>query len=203
MTCHNSATLEGGAVLFPSYRPAEEGEEVTGVVTGMVSDGVVCMNCHQGRESKVSVDEAIAELGLGADDTSEELGFRNVHYAAAAATLYGTFVKGGYEYDGMTYDAQFAHVEGVDICQDCHDTHSLEVKAEGCVMCHGEGEFADYRMLGSMSDYDGDGDMEEGIYYEIEGLQNYPQQALFTMRVHTPISSMKLARDTPVGARAC
>ena len=32
-------------------------------------------------------------------------------------------------------------------------------------------DLKDVRMLGSLADYDGDGDMEEGIYYEIDGLK--------------------------------
>ena len=33
-------------------------------------------------------------------------------------------------------------------------------------------------MQGSLVDYDGDGDMEEGIYYEIEGLQEMLYEAM-------------------------
>ena len=40
------------------------------------------------------------------DAVSEDLGFTNIHYFAAAATLYGTLAKGGYEYEGKTYDAK-------------------------------------------------------------------------------------------------
>ena len=33
-------------------------------------------------------------------------------------------------------------------------------------------------MAGSLVDYDGDGDMEEGVYYEIEGLQEMLYEAM-------------------------
>jgi hypothetical protein len=40
------------------------------------------------------------------------------------------------------------------------------------VFCHGEGEPATYRMESSAVDYDGDGDLEEGVADEIAGLQD-------------------------------
>ena len=42
----------------------------------------------------------------------------------AAATLYGTEVKGGYEYDGKAYDAKNDHVPGRDTCTGCHEPHN-------------------------------------------------------------------------------
>jgi hypothetical protein len=162
VACHSEETMNWDTVVFPS------GAEITGLGTD-----ARCMECHQGRASKVSVDAGIEEAGLtdDLDTVSEDLGFTNIHYYAAAATLYGTFAQGGYQYDGNTYDAKFRHVEGYETCVSCHDSHTLEVKAEACVECHGEGDYQDYRMISSASDYDGDGDVEEGIYYEIEGLQ--------------------------------
>jgi hypothetical protein len=137
------------------------------------------MECHQGRASKLSVDDSIAEAGLEDDDTvSEDLGFTNIHYKAAAATLYGSAAMGGYEYEGKAYDAKHDHVPGMDTCVDCHDTHSLELKFETCASCHAEGDPKDFRMLGSLVDYDGDGDMAEGIFYEVEGLQGKLYEAM-------------------------
>ena len=142
------------------------------------------MECHQGRESKVSVDKVISDtVGTDLDTVSADLGFRNIHYFAAAATKYGTLAKGGYEYDGMAYDAKFAHVDGYETCTDCHNSHTLELKLEGCIECHATDDLAiesaddlkNIRMEGSGVDYDGDGDVDEGIYFELEGLQ----EALF------------------------
>jgi len=104
----------------------------------------------------------------------EGLSFANVHYFAAGATMFGGEAMGGYQYEGKTYDAKFAHVEGIDACVDCHDVHTLEVKVETCTGCH-EGvasadDFKDVRMKGTKKDYDGDGDAE-GVYYEIEHLK--------------------------------
>ncbi len=165
--CHNRAAIAKDSVVMPS------GLELTGL-----GDEARCMECHQGRHSTVSVDGAVAGAA-GVEDVAEvdpdtifeELGFANIHYYPAAATKYGTFAKGGYEYAGKSYDGNFAHVEEYDTCIECHSPHTLEVQAEGCVKCHGEGEFAGYRLEGSAVDYDGDGDIEEGIAGEIAGLQ--------------------------------
>jgi hypothetical protein len=165
--CHNETTLSLTSVVFPS------GIEVHGL-----GDESRCMQCHQGRQSTVSVNQSIADAGLGEGDedtVSEDLGFSNIHYYAAAATLYGTEAKGGYEYDGKAYDAKFDHVEGYDSCIDCHNPHTLEVNVEQCSMCHTDVEtvedLVNVRMPGSLVDYDGDGDMEEGIMAEIQGMQ--------------------------------
>ena len=162
--CHNDVTLTMDSVLMPS------GIELTGL-----GDESRCMQCHQGRHSTTSVNAAIEEVGVDDDTASEDLGFANIHYFAAAATKYGTEAKGGYEYDGKTYDAFFVHVEGYSACQDCHDPHTLELKIDECAVCH-EGvasveDLQDVRMPSSFVDYDGDGDLEEGVYFELIGMQ--------------------------------
>lgn len=90
-------------------------------------------------------------------------------------TKYGTLAKGGYEYEGNTYDAKFAHVDEFDSCIECHNSHTFEVKVEACADCHEDVAAIegcrDVRMEGSEVDYDGDGDMEEGMYYELEGVR--------------------------------
>lgn len=164
VACHNDVTLSMTSVVMPS------GIELTGL-----GDESRCMQCHQGRASKFTVDTAIEEAGVDLDTVSEDLGFINIHYFAAAATKYGTEAKGGYEYDGDTYDAFFVHVEGYEACIDCHNPHTLELKFEECSVCH-EGvatveDLRSLRMPGSQVDYDGDGDIDEGISFEIQGMQ--------------------------------
>ena len=159
VACHNDVTLVKDSVTMPS-----------GLVISGLGDESRCMECHQGRESKVSVDQAIADAAVADDDTpSEQLGFKNIHYFAAAATKYGTLAKGGYEYDGKAYDGMFAHVEGFTTCIDCHNSHTLEVKVEECKGCHEDvttvEDLKNVRMAGSEVDYNGNGDIEEGIYY--------------------------------------
>ena len=169
--CHNPVAARLTSVVFPS------GAEVKGL-----GDEARCMQCHQGRASTVAVDDAIAKAGVADDAVSADLAFINIHYYAAAATQFGTLAKGGYQYAGKSYDARFAHVEGFQTCADCHDPHSLQVKVEACTMCH-EGvasveDFKKVRTEGSTKDYDGDGDVKEGIYYEIQGLQEMLLQAI-------------------------
>ncbi len=173
-TCHNSVTLTMSSVTFPS------GIEVTGL--GPESR---CMQCHQGRESMMSVGQKITDAALPDDDTvSADLGFTNIHYYAAAATLYGTVAKGGFEYEGKTYDAKFDHVPGIGTCVGCHNQHTLKLRLEKCGECHdGVASYDDLkniRMNGSLQDFDGDGDTEEGIYYELEGVRAVLLQAIQT-----------------------
>jgi hypothetical protein len=142
------------------------------------------MQCHQGRSSTVQVAAAIEEAGLTGDpDTiSEELGFINIHYYAAAATRLGTEAKGGFEYEGKSYDARFDHVAGYDSCQDCHNPHTLELKVEECSVCHTDVASAEdlenIRMQGSLVDYDGDGDVSESIQAELDGMRAMLLQAI-------------------------
>jgi hypothetical protein len=172
VACHNEATEAMTSVVFPS------GIEITGL-----GPEARCMQCHQGRASKASVDNRIEEAGLTDEDAvSEDLGFTNIHYFAAAATQAGGTAEGGYQYDGKPYDSKFVHVAGYDACVGCHDPHTLEVKVEECATCHtGVGsveDLRDVRMEGSLVDFDGDGDLEEGIYYEIEGLRDMLYEAM-------------------------
>jgi hypothetical protein len=187
VACHNSATADKSSVVFPS------GMEIANL--GAES---ICMECHQGRESKISVDRQItdtfkldpvedldtvvAPLVDEAKKVTTTFGFRNIHYYAAAATQYGTLAKGGYEYEGMSYDGKFEHPAPFDTCTGCHDAHSLEMNLEACATCH-EGvetaeDLAGIRMAGSLMDYDGDGDAEEGIGEEYAGLQEKLGEAI-------------------------
>jgi len=171
--CHadpaNGIVHNHTAVVFPS-----------GVEIKDLGPEALCMECHQGRASTKSVDTKIVASGVTDEDTpSSKLSFTNVHYFAAAATQFGTVVQGGYEYAGKSYDARFAHITGYNACQVCHNPHSLEVELEACNTCHtGVKDPRDIRYLGSLVDYDGDGNTTEGIYYEIETLKGYLYDAL-------------------------
>ncbi len=175
--CHNDMTVNLDTVTFPS-----------GLIVSDLDSEARCMQCHQGRASTVTVNDSIVNAGLDPatdlDTVSEDLGFSNIHYFAAAATRFGTWAKGGYEYDGLAYDAKFDHVAGYDTCVSCHDPHTLEVQVAECQTCHTDVEtvedFVDVRMPGSLVDYNGNGDMEEGIYNEIEGLRATLFQAMQT-----------------------
>jgi len=184
VACHNPVTtFQLTSVAFPG----KDDEGNTIVISGL-GDAARCMVCHQGRESKASVDAQIEQFKVTdvdavvapiKNDQGQDVrfGFRNIHYFAAAATLYGTYVKGGYEYEGKLYDAKHDHVAGYDTCIGCHDQHTLKIKVDQCAECHGEGVkeeggLQNIRMpQASAWDYDGDGNVEEGMYYEIQGLQ--------------------------------
>ncbi len=171
--CHNSAAAQLTSVTFPS-----------GVTIEDVGSAARCMQCHQGRASTDSVNAAIEKAGLTADPNtvSADLGFINIHYFAAAATLYGGEARGGYQYEGKIYQQRNMHAEGLNTCTSCHDQHTLEVKVDLCANCHEDVKTVDdlqyIRMNGSLADYDGDGDTLEGIGEEIQGLQELAMEAM-------------------------
>lgn len=164
--CHNSVSAKMTSVTFPS------GAEITDI-----PDDARCMVCHQGRASGSSVVSAVEEVGLSAEPhtVSADLGFINIHYYAAAASLYGSEVGGGFEFEGKAYYGKNMHVEGYETCSDCHNPHTLALDVAECATCH-EGvetveDLTAIRSVASNVDYDGDGDMTEGIAGEIETLQ--------------------------------
>jgi len=176
--CHGAAADALDQVIFPSGA----------IATGLGAEAR-CMTCHQGRESTVSMNEHIAAAGIVDDDTPDsDLRFRNVHYFAAGATLYGGAAKGAYQYtlpglDGVVgtiddepmyglYDKRNPHVEAANVCIECHNPHSLERRiSDLCANCHAgvtdDASLRNIRMRGSVRDYDADGNATEGIYYEI------------------------------------
>jgi hypothetical protein len=180
--CHNMAAQELTEVTFPS-----------GAIATDLGAEARCMTCHQGRESTVSLNLHIAGAAPATEDTiSTDLSFRNIHYYAAGATLYGGSAKGAYQYtlpggDGAIgtpddeikygfYDTRNPHVAAADTCIECHDPHSLERRIDLCATCHAgvtsDADLRNIRMAGSVRDYDGDGDTTEGIYHEIKTLES-------------------------------
>jgi hypothetical protein len=126
----------------------------------------------------------------------QPLGFINVHYYAAGASLYGREAAGAYEYEQpggdaqdavlmpvtqrRGYDRKLTHVASMDSCIECHDPHSQQVRIDQCAACHvnklgnpvaTNTDLYDIRMAGTVNDFDGDGDATEGIWYEIKGLE--------------------------------
>jgi hypothetical protein len=161
-TCHNDVgeftIYEVEQVTFPS-----------GASVGFEDPASnLCINCHQGRESTVSVNRAIGDSPD--DEVAEGLSFRNVHYFAAGATLFGSETQGAYQYDGQEYVGRNEHVGGFDTCTECHNTHELEVEVEECSDCHENVESKEdlVNIRVSEVDYDGDGDVAEGVAGEID-----------------------------------
>jgi hypothetical protein len=145
-----------------------------GVTIDDLGPEAVCMECHQGRASKATIDTKIASSGVTDPDvSSSKLSASNPHYIAAAGVQMGTRAKIGYEYEGKEYDAQFSHITGYNACITCHNPHSLQVNIKSCNTCHvGITDPKDIRYVGSQTDYDGDGNIEEGMYYEIQSFQD-------------------------------
>jgi hypothetical protein len=182
-TCHSSLSVTGSVMEAPRY-------EVTEVEfpSGLTIDAenadentLLCMNCHQGRESTTSVNASIESSGAGDDEVSDALGFRNIHYFPAGVTRYGTEAKGAYEFDGQSYNGLFVHWDdGAPGCTDCHNAHELEVEVDGCSDCH-EG-VSDLESLQTIRvnevDFDGDGDTTEGVAGEIATIQEELYAAL-------------------------
>lgn len=171
-TCHNPAAVSLTTVVFPS------GAEIT-------DDGgsARCMQCHQGRASSDTITAKLTELNITDPNVvNEELSFINIHYYAAAATLYGSEARGGYQYEGQVYQMKNEHVPGYATCASCHNPHTLELNVAECASCHEDVETVEdlrfIRMQGSTVDYDGDGDENEGIAEEIETLQEMLYEAI-------------------------
>ena len=132
--CHDDLTTFTRRVAAKATFPS--GASIT---FGEKEDANLCIQCHQGRESKVSVDRAITASTLKDDEVATDdkpLSFRNPHYFAAGATLFGTQAKGAYEYNGQTYLGRNMHTEKFDTCVECHDAHALTVKVDSCANCH-------------------------------------------------------------------
>jgi hypothetical protein len=172
-TCHSEAASQLDSVTFPS-----------GVTIDGLGPEARCMTCHQGRSSTDTVDQAITDAGAADDDmSSADLRFQNIHYYAAGATIMAGLARGGYQYADKIYDVRFRHVDDPNSCTECHSPHSLEVQVERCAECH-EGvqtveDTYDIRMMASASvDFDGDGDLDEGIKGELLGVRDVAMTAL-------------------------
>ncbi|RYH09238.1 polyheme membrane-associated cytochrome C [Tropicimonas sp. IMCC6043] len=164
MACHDETAEERTVVTFPS-----------GIEQEVFTPDIRCMTCHGGRNSTVQVLAKIEEAGSpDPDTTSPDLGFVNIHYRAAAASRFGGEVQGGFEYDGKDYVGYYFHDQISQTCNDCHNPHTLEVKVESCMECHDEVVEGDKDSLlqirTSKADFDGNGDVKEGIQAEIQAL---------------------------------
>ena len=164
MTCHDA---------MPQFTRREVAEDIpqrSHFSFGAGKDSNLCITCHQGRESTVSINTAIA--GLAPDTAKSSIKFKNVHYLAAGATLPGSVAKGAYEYTGNEYNGRFPHDEDFNECTECHDSHSLQVREESCFgWCHKEG-IQTTGIRANSVDFDGDGDILEGISGEVDTMMD-------------------------------
>jgi hypothetical protein len=192
-TCHNEAewpalyavtevTFPSGAQLTFSKADAEG---------NLAPDNAnLCLACHQGRASTVTLDKALT--GKEGNTPDPAIRFSNVHYFAAGATLFGSEAQGAYQFEGKEYAGKHAHVEQLGFtCASCHEVHALEIKVEACAACHSGAsdpkDPATYRI--ATDDWDGDGDTAEGVKGEIAG---------FADRLYTAMQAYAKDKGTPI-----
>jgi hypothetical protein len=119
--------------------------------TAAQDDSFVCMTCHRARESMLTINAAVAaDSALGANFT---MSFKNSHYLAAGASLYGSKAAVMQQYPGRTYAQRWDHDQGYTnpypatagakaACSFCHmpdGNHSFEVEVgtgTSCALCH-------------------------------------------------------------------
>lgn len=173
-TCHNAAAESHSRVQFAS-----------GVIVSGLGREAVCLECHQMRFDQGAVNGQINEAGASSLDTAYEgLTFDNPHYQVAASSVYGFQVRGFVQYEGKNYRGPSQHFGETATCLGCHDPHSLKLQFDVCAPCHGEiDSVLDVRAIrspDSLLDYDGDGNTNEGLYYEIFNLQHMLIEAIYT-----------------------
>jgi hypothetical protein len=136
-TCHDpvAVTLYEDLAKYPNLEPVEFPSTSTASLNG---NSNMCMTCHQGRQSGLDIDEAIANLPGG------PYTFINVHYYAAAASYFGGETKGGYQYAGLEYAGRNpfpSHEAQQQTCVGCHmrganKDHTFEPEVSDCTTCH-------------------------------------------------------------------
>ncbi len=175
-TCHDEANWPNRyavtSVPFPSGVSLTFSTEKDADGNLKPVDSNLCIECHQGRESTVTVNNALA--GKPADTVDPAIRFKNVHYFAAGATLFGDAAKGAYEYDGQKYLGQNT-VHPLNKCTDCHEVHQLGVKVDACKGCHtsvtSAADLEKIRATTDTTDWNGNGDVTEGVSAEIDGFR--------------------------------
>lgn len=162
----NNAALE--PVTFPSGATGDLGDASN-----------MCMTCHQGRESGLSIDAATPNTAVQMPMDYDSFDFINRHYYAAGAILFGSQVTAAYEYAGNTYaglNTFPGHGGTNDSCLSCHmrgeEDHSFLPQTIDCTACHlGITEFEQLGLPDGMPnvDYDGNG-VGQSFNTELEGM---------------------------------
>jgi predicted CXXCH cytochrome family protein len=137
----------------------------------------MCATCHSGRESKATIDAAIA---------ADNLRFLNVHYLPAAAVRNGSESAMGYEYDGKLYAGHLQHASRTQ-CTGCHEpatsNHTFQIAdvwAPTCQTCHNDQAGPEQVRIVHLADYDGDSNPSETLAAELDGLARLTLAAMRT-----------------------
>jgi len=165
----------------------------------------ICMTCHQGRESGVSVETPTPNTVAQSPTDYDSFDFVNRHYFAAAAIYFGTDVNAAYELPGQTYAGKnsfAAHGGGLSNCLECHGRgiadHTFEVEVSECSLCHTG--ITDFEELGlpfgaTNVDYDGDA-VGESFQDEIDGMAATLLDAIYAYADGT--GAISLPQASPV-----
>ena len=113
-TCHEE---NGGGETVYDAGKVQQVAFPSGDLKTLGDSSNICMQCHQGRESGLSVEYA-------APGSNGYYRFINRHYFAEAAIFFGSEVHAGYEYPGKTY-AEKNGFRG-------HE----QVQRQNCIQCH-------------------------------------------------------------------
>jgi nitrate/TMAO reductase-like tetraheme cytochrome c subunit len=170
--CHNETAATKNFANMPSgLKMINLGQEAN------------CIECHQGVASALQVAETITNLPK--DQVNTDLTMPNLHAGAAGATFHGTQAKGGAEYSQYQYSSKFDHF--TDTCITCHDSHTLDVRTDRCGACHlGATSLEGVRNIRlSRIDFDGDGNIAEGLADEIETMM---EKLWFTMQLYAALT---------------
>ena len=191
VACHDLTAKDAAGIPVPG--PLRLVADVTfpsGAVQNLGDGSNLCAECHQGRESGLSIVNAQPNTVVQAAVADyPSFDFINRHYFAEAANLFGADVNGGFQYTGKIYQGRFQHFQSTDFfftCTDCHmdgdafagpnPNHNFRPQAAYCSSCHitvvnvvtpspGPNDFQTIRM--NTIDFDGDGNVAEGLYFEI------------------------------------
>lgn len=141
----------------------------------------MCATCHSGRESKATIDAAIA---------ADNLRFLNVHYLPAAGVRNGSDSAVGYQYDGKDYAGHLQHASRTQ-CTGCHEpatsNHTFQIAdvwQQTCQTCHNDQSGPEQVRIVHLADYDGDGSSSEVLAAELDGLA---RSLLAAMQTVAPI----------------
>jgi hypothetical protein len=141
-----------------------------GVLVEAAGAGRLCMACHNGRRTETQVDDQVEE-------GTEHFG---PHHSVQGDMLAGV---NAYQKVNETFAwSSSQHILAEDACVTCHNHptpfneetgiaytgHQFIPTVEACAPCHGV--LTDFSDVSEKYDYDGDGNMAEGVQGEVEGL---------------------------------
>jgi hypothetical protein len=180
-TCHQIDSM-------PERRAVKEVSLPSGKVVsfGDTSDSNLCIECHQARTSKQAVNKQISDFQvtdpdapvkpIQVDGVQKTFGFIDSHYQGVAGIWFGSDAQIAYEYDSKSYAGAFPHMSADTKnlgCAGCHDPHAGTVRLDLCKTCHAGIQSVDQiRAVTDLTDWNGDGDVKEGINAEYQSLRS-------------------------------